>query len=349
VLPGVTSSRAGVEAVFSSTGFRIRAAQGQARDHGVASHGLGRFGLAKHRFACLAERVAATLFFTLFPAECRICSSPLIEVSRLPVCKACVTSIQPLQGPCCTVCGEGLHPVPCIECGRTDCEEANHSPKDARCPLCQRTNPSFERAVAYGSYEGELRDLIHLLKFQQVRPAADVLARMLAESIETLAQTIPVGESSSEFTSSRIAVIPVPLHKRKKAQRGFNQAEVIARSALKLLSDPGRFELCAGILVRRRETGSQIGLTRHQRCENIRGAFAVNDPMRILDRDILLVDDVLTTDTTASECARVLIRAGAARVWVVTVARTLKIFGAVTPEQLLAEGNEARLRVAAQG
>ncbi len=77
--------------------------------------------------------------------------------------------------------------------------------------------------------------------------------------------------------------------------------------------------------MRRRETGSQIGLTRHQRRENLRGAFSVSDPTRILNRDVLLLDDVYTTGTTASECARVLLRAGAARVWVATVARTLKI------------------------
>jgi glutamine phosphoribosylpyrophosphate amidotransferase len=82
------------------------------------------------------------------------------------------------------------------------------------------------------------------------------------------------------------------------------------------------------VLVRQRETGSQIGLTRHQRRENLRGAFAVIDPAPVAQRNILLVDDVFTTGTTASECARVLRRAGAARVWVVTVARTLKTFEA---------------------
>jgi ComF family protein len=122
-----------------------------------------------------------------------------------------------------------------------------------------------------------------------------------------------------------IVVVPVPLYRRKQAQRGFNQAEMIARAALKRLSRPKRFELCTGSLLRRRETGSQIGLTRHQRRENLRGAFAVSDATRILKRDVLLVDDVLTTGTTAAECARVLLRAGAARVWVATVARTLKI------------------------
>jgi ComF family protein len=154
----------------------------------------------------------------------------------------------------------------------------------------------------------------------------------------------------------KIVVVPVPLHKRKRAQRGFNQAETIARGALKQLARPKRFDLCTGVLVRRRETGSQIGLTRHQRRENLRGAFAVSDPTRILNSDILLVDDVYTTGTTASECARLLLRAGAARVWVATVARTLKlkISDAIAmpenrPEDLSEEGSEDRVGMAAHG
>ena len=78
------------------------------------------------------------------------------------------------------------------------------------------------------------------------------------------------------------------------------------------------------VLERRRETQSQIGLTRHQRRENLRGAFAVARPKEIAGREILLVDDVFTTGTTVSECARVLLRAGASKVFVATVARTLK-------------------------
>ena len=302
------------EAVFSSssTGFRIRAAQGQAAGHCSAEQVV-----AKHGIAGLAERVAASLFFTFFPADCRICSSPLLSISRLPVCEACLNALRPLQGSYCAVCGEALR-LPAsfgweeLACGETA--------RDTRCQLCQRTDPPFERAVAYGSYDGELRDLIHLLKFEQVRPAGVVLGRRLAEVMSDLEKAMPVGT---------IGVIPVPLHKRKRAQRGFNQAELIARSALKRLSRPKRFGSCIGVLIRRRETGSQIGLTNHQRRENLRGAFAVSDPTRISNRDILLVDDVFTTGTTASECARVLIRAGAARVWVATVGRTLKIFDAV--------------------
>jgi ComF family protein len=315
---------------------------------------LSDHGLSDHGFAGWAERVAGTLFFIFFPADCRICGSPLIKVSRLPVCETCLIALRPLQGSYCTVCGEALH-VPAYfhhlatDRGETDRLEADRIEVETRCLLCQRADPPFERAVAYGSYDGELRDLIHLLKFQQVRPAAAVLGRMLAETIANLERAMPVGT----LFSSKISVIPVPLHTRKQAQRGFNQAEMIARDALKQLSRPKRFDLCTGVLLRRRETGSQIGLTRHQRRENMRGAFAVSDPTRILNCNALLIDDVYTTGTTASECARVLGRAGAARVWVATVARTLKISDVIALSECLSadllEGSEDRQGVAAQG
>jgi ComF family protein len=245
----------------------------------------------------------------------------LIQVSRLPVCKSCLQVVHPLRGTYCSVCGEAVHRAAYLD-------DAQAESAESRCALCQRVDPPFERAVAYGSYAGELRDLIHLLKFQQVRPAAKVLGRMLAEAVATLEPAMPVGT---------IMVVPVPLHRRKQGQRGFNQAEIIAEAALNRLSRPKRFELARRVLVRQRETGSQIGLTRHQRRENLRGAFAVSDPTRILKRDILLIDDVFTTGTTASECALVLLRAGAARVWVATVARTLKIFGVIEMPESFAE------------
>jgi ComF family protein len=118
-------------------------------------------------------------------------------------------------------------------------------------------------------------------------------------------------------------IVPVPLHARKRRQRGFNQAELIARAALKLQPSQ-RFEL-KPVLDRIRETQAQIGLSRHDRRENLRGAFAVTAPQAIRGREVLLVDDVFTTGTTASECALVLRRAGAAKVYVATVARTLKL------------------------
>jgi ComF family protein len=212
---------------------------------------------------------------------------------------------------------------------------------EPRCGLCQRLHPPYERAVAYGSYDGGLRDLIHLLKYQNVRPAAAVLGRMLAEAITGFDAILPVGE---------ITVVPVPLHARKRTERGFNQSELIARAALKQLNWPERFQISVSALIRRRETESQIGLTRHQRRENLRGAFKVADPTQILKHNVLLVDDVFTTGTTVSECANVLRRAGANRVYVATVARTLKVLEVfAVPEQEIEQTSDDRLAAAANG
>jgi len=138
---------------------------------------------------------------------------------------------------------------------------------------------------------------------------------MLAEAITPLEST---------FGDGPVQVIPVPLYVGKFRQRGFNQSELIAKAALKLNSAGGKLVLQDRILERRRETLSQIGLTRHQRRENMRGAFAIARPELVDGREFLLVDDVFTTGTTVSECAKVLRRAGASKVWVATVARTLK-------------------------
>jgi ComF family protein len=141
-----------------------------------------------------------------------------------------------------------------------------------------------------------------------------VLGRRLAEAVRV---ALP------ECAANPPLVIPVPLHKSKERQRGFNQAELIARALLKHLPSAG-WQLNTMVLRRCRETISQTGLTRLQRSLNVRGAFELRLPDEITGRDILLVDDVFTTGTTVSECARVLRRGGAARVWVATVARVLK-------------------------
>jgi len=212
--------------------------------------------------------------------------------------------MRPIAGGVCSVCGERLLSEHAFT-GQYG---------EPKCGLCLRLDPPFERAAAYGSYSGGLRDLVHLLKYEQVRPAANVLGRMLSEVIAGMAPN---------FAATEVLVVPVPLHVRKLRDRGFNQSELIAKSALKLKPAEG-LVMCPHALERCRETRSQIGLSSHQRRENMRGAFAVTAPDQVYGHEVLLVDDVLTTGTTASECARVLRRAGASKIWVATVARTLK-------------------------
>ncbi|HXZ26367.1 MAG TPA: ComF family protein [Terriglobales bacterium] len=263
----------------------------------------GRFWV----FAALRE-AAESLFATLFPSDCRLCGAPLSEISRLPVCRACLESVEPVDSATCWVCGERLFgPHPVGEDGRL------------RCGVCQRFEAPFVRARAYGAYDGRLRELIHLLKYEQVRPAAEVLGGLLAQVLTELL---------AEMGAEPALLLPVPLHAGKRRQRGFNQAELLARAALRSLereaAGAGRLRLSTDVLERRRATESQTGLTRHQRRENIRGAFRVLRPEEIAARTVVLVDDVFTTGTTVGECARLLRRSGASRVYVATVARVLK-------------------------
>jgi ComF family protein len=223
----------------------------------------------------------------------------LIRITNLPVCDPCLQQITPLEGLLCHCCGEKLF--------------SQHLENEAvlLCGLCRRVEPEFRQAGAYGAYEGVLRDLIHIFKYQRVQSAGPLLGRLLSQA---------VGRMQLPET---LLVIPVPLSLGKRRARGFNQAEAIARAFLSI-QPFGSIQLDTASLVRTRDTTSQTGLTRHQRRANLRGAFAVSDRARIKGHTVLIVDDVMTTGTTAGECARVLRRAGAEQVFVATVARATR-------------------------
>ncbi len=205
-----------------------------------------------------------------------------------------------MREPQCIVCGDRLFGAQLLM-------------GDGRCQNCRDFEPEFARAVSFGEYEGGLRGLVHLLKYEGVIPIVPVLGRMLANSIAELlpgcGDTLPL-------------IVPVPLHTSKRSERGFNQAELLARAAGKRL--PRRVELATDVLVRQRATISQVGLSREQRIANMHDAFRVGGRRRVRGRAVIVVDDVMTTGTTLSECARVLKQAGAERVWAATVARAFQ-------------------------
>lgn len=252
-------------------------------------------------FAAPLLSLLEDLFSVLFPSDCRLCHTPLDNISRIPVCRECLAAIESAREPQCVVCGDRLLAASLLR-------------GDGRCTNCRDLEPEFERAVSFGEYAGDLRGLIHLLKYESVTPVAVPLGGMLAQAIEELL--------SGRRGSVNPLLIPVPLHSRRRRSRGFNQAERIAREAAKRLDPP--LAVASGILVRQRDTISQVGLSRQERIENVRDAFRVTGRGRIQGRTLIVVDDVMTTGTTLSECARVLKQAGADKVWAVTVARAFQ-------------------------
>lgn len=182
------------------------------------------------------------------------------------------------------------------------------------CNLCERARPPFQQAVAYGVYEDTLRALIHLLKYEEIAPVAGPLGQMLAHAV-----------AHFEDLPRQLTVVAVPLHAAKERERGFNQTILLAQAAVRALrrSCPQtHFAPALRALGRRRQTDSQSGLTPRQRRLNLRGAFFVAEPERITGQTILLLDDIYTTGATARECTKTLLAAGAAAVYVATLARS---------------------------
>jgi ComF family protein len=187
--------------------------------------------------------------------------------------------------------------------------------------------------VAFGIYQDRMKAAIHAFKYDRLHPAARGLGRMLAQAIAQLA-----GEAPTEML-----VIPVPLHRSKHAERGFNQARALAESALGFLrkSHPQwRLTLAPRTLMRQRPTKSQAGLTARQRRLNVRGAFTVSNRAAVGTKHILLIDDILTTGATARAAAQALVKAGAASVWVATLARARRVSESYRGADFQEEKNE---------
>ena len=182
------------------------------------------------------------------------------------------------------------------------------------CSPCRMVPPPFERAVAHAVYRDELREMIHLLKYERMQPLAKPLGAMLARAIEMLQ-----AEAGRELT-----VVAVPLFPSKERERGYNQAVLLANAALVELrkTRPDWKLRSAHHAIRRvKNTQSQFSLPPHGRRRNLQGAFAAGNKDAVVGREVLLVDDIYTTGATARACARILLDVGAKKVWVATVSR----------------------------
>jgi ComF family protein len=216
----------------------------------------------------------------------------------------------------CTACADQYHPVDSPLC--THCGQPFDSPQgpDHTCGQCRLQPFHFQSARAAGLYEGSLRAAIQELKYQ----GRDALAEPLGQLMwQTLVKTW------NPRNLDRI--VPVPLHPRRKRERGFNQAALLVRRWPGYAAREG-FEKSPGwidirLLKRHRATLPQTGLKKEQRATNLRNAFSVSKSRSIHGERILLVDDVMTTGTTVDSCARSLLAAGASEVRVLTLARAV--------------------------
>ncbi len=174
---------------------------------------------------------------------------------------------------------------------------------DGKCSLCRLGLSGFDAVYSYGSYEGSLRKLVQLFKYDRVRPLETHFGKLMAIALPR--------EERFDL------IVPMPLHWRRRWERGYNQAALLAREISKRWNAPVK-----NLVRRRRATKPQAGLTNAKRRANVAGAFRMKPGIRLDGMRVLLVDDVLTTGATASACARVLKRAGARQVTLLTVART---------------------------
>ena len=239
-----------------------------------------------------ARQLARRALDLLLPPQCLACNGPVAEPGRL--CPDCFSQIDMISDPLCVICGLPFEfgGAP----GRT-------------CAACVASPPPFTRARAATIYDHRIRDALLGFKHGDRADRAVGLARLVARVAQP-------------WLAAADMVTGVPLHPRRLLHRRYNQATLIAD---RLARDAG-VAAVPDLMQRTRATRTQAGLSGSGRRRNLRGAFAVN-PLhraRVAGAHVVLVDDVITTGATVSECARVLKRAGVAEVTVLGVARVVR-------------------------
>ena len=227
----------------------------------------------------------------VYPQHCAICRKHLGREER-DICDVCWNSLATLPDPFCPHC------------------KSFYKPGDKECSFCQSAGRTGEdRRIlmvrSLGRFDDYYKELIHRFKYGKKIPLGRRLGQRLGETI--------IG--NPDFLESD-SLVPVPLHKSRYRERGFNQSEVVAEE----VSKTSGVSVLKNVLKRKKNTKDQTNLSPQQREENVRGAFVVTAPEMVSGKRIILVDDVITTGATLSECARMLRQAGAERILGMTIA-----------------------------
>jgi len=245
----------------------------------------------------IARYIKDGLLGLIYPRACYGCDTNIAEQEGW-LCKDCITQLHPITHPLCEVCGQPFFGE--ITAG-------------FQCSNCADRFLRFDFARAGYQSKDLARVLVHRFKYNNHFFLASLLGKMLNETLDD--PRIAGADGLSEWV-----LVPVPLHTRRFREREFNQAEELCREVARL-----RGLKMVNALRRIRYTRRQAMLERSERLTNLSGAFAISPNARernsIIEKRVLLVDDVLTTGATASECAHTLSEAGAVKVVVITVVR----------------------------
>lgn len=243
----------------------------------------------------------------VMPVDCIGCNRTL-GTDPIPFfCRACWEQIVPLNGPSCSRCDQ-----PFVSSAATSWTA------DHQCQDCLERPPAYQRAWTLFPYLPPLQDAICSFKYRGKVGMAKPLASLMI-------QAMPSSISRTDL------IVPIPLHPTRMRAREFNQSLLLADQISRHL----RIPVLPMALIRLLATDPQTTLTRHERLRNLRQAFAVRTPTVITGRRVLLIDDVFTTGTTLNECAKTLLKAGAASVCALTLARTIDTN--LVPDRILAE------------
>lgn len=193
----------------------------------------------------------------------------------------------------------------CRRCGR----DAYGLDGEYLCEDCRTYKPSFDRAASAVYFDGDAREMINAFKFRNHYWLRDDFVDMIEAAV------------NAHFHVAKIDVIlPMPVTLYRRLDRGFNQCAILAKSLAKRL----KRKYVNNALGRTGSPRRQGGLDEKERRENVIGTFVVNKPSVVKDHTVLLVDDIMTTGSTLSECAATVKRAGAERVWAITLAHSIR-------------------------
>ncbi len=243
-----------------------------------------------------ARSIIDAVVSVMFPAPCWICGAVLTRAGMLPICEGCFQALRPLNGPVCACCG------------RPFASEVALDAQMPKCFACRRDVYAFECARSFGPYTDHMVRAISLMKYERLTQ----LGRWFAQRLHSIAR-------ENAALSDVDVVVPVPLHPGRLRERGYNQAELIAKPLARWMQLP----LGPYLLMRTKPRPSRLLLSRRERWLTVRGAYEIRKGTRVDNLRILLIDDVFTTGATLDACSRALKRAGAKSVVGLTVARAI--------------------------